>query len=109
MCKYSVLAKSGKGFVRYCHDCQTYCLNFGNIVMNFDQVGYDQFKKNVEMCYEEHAECLNHRDLRKIFFDTKVEGLQLVFSTEEVGALLSLMQLASLEAMGIIESEEKGI
>ena len=106
MCKFSILFKNKNGIIRYCHDCNTYNLNYKNIVMNFDEVGFTRFKENVSICYEENLKMSSNPHLRDIFFNTKVEGLLFVFSITEVGELLSMIQAADFEIMGLTEFEK---
>lgn len=105
MCKYSILAQNSKGVIRYCYDCGTFNLLYGNILMNFNSTGFTQFKENVTKCYEENIKCNCERKRRDIFFNTRVEGLQLVFSTDEVGDLLSMIQAANLESIMLLGTE----
>lgn len=109
MCKYSMLAKNVNGAVRWCHDCQTFNLSFNNFILNFTASGFQQFKANLTACYTENAKQQCCRTKRDIVFNTRLEGMQLLFSTAEVGALLSLMQEAALheisfEVLGLNES-----
>lgn len=74
--------------------------------MNFDDIGFDCFKDNIEHCYKKHIKYVFNVDsgnIRGIFFYTSLEKLQLLFSAFELGELLSLMQNASLEGMDLIE------
>ncbi|MEL6864122.1 MAG: DUF6686 family protein [Bacteroidota bacterium] len=97
-CKYSILAESAHATIRYCHHCNTYSLLYNNVVMNFEIAGFERFKDNLVRCYEHNTKnhCIVHRKVRDIVFNTSLEGLQLLFSTEEVGELLSLIQEAQL-------------
>ncbi len=99
MCHYSLLSQRKNASVHYCVDCKTYTITFNNLVLSFNHVGFDTFKAGLEECYEEcAASCLNcHR--RDIFFNTRLEGVQMLFSINEVGALLSVMQEASFEVI----------
>lgn len=105
MCKYSILASCPSGAVRYCHHCQNYNVYYGNIVVNFSQIGFEEFKENVAACYEHNVDCSCSDNNRGIFFNTRIEGLQFVFSVTEISELLSMLQTASLEAMTLIRED----
>ncbi|MEM9822669.1 MAG: DUF6686 family protein [Bacteroidota bacterium] len=98
MYKYSVLAKRKQGIIRWCHDCKTYNLAYHNICLNFNATGFEKFKESMEACYEENIKRTNRRNCKDIFIETSLEGLQLLFSTNEIGELLSMLQEASLAA-----------
>ncbi len=106
MCKYSILSQTDKGFVRYCYDCHTYSIVYENILMNFDDKGFQNFKSNVSQCYVENVKDSYNPKRRDIFFNTRVDGLQFIFSVEEVGEILSLMQTAELESMHLLGTEQ---
>jgi hypothetical protein len=72
--------------------------------MTFSIQSFHSFKNNLTACYAESIKHECYRDKREIVFNTRLEGLRLVFSIDEVGSYLSLMQEAELEMM---VSEEK--
>ncbi|MFT5263724.1 MAG: hypothetical protein ACI9RM_002452 [Ulvibacter sp.] len=90
---------------RYCHHCETYSITFNNLIMNFDAIGFDGFKDNLSNCYGSNLEghFPEHRDMRDITFGTRLDGLQFLFSINEVGALLTLIQEAQLSEMFVEE------
>ncbi|MEM6967013.1 MAG: DUF6686 family protein [Bacteroidota bacterium] len=98
MCKYTILAERPAASVRYCHCCKTYNVIYNNLIMNFERGGFQGFKSHLSECYDYnvHTHCCEHRDFRDIKFNTRLEGLQFLFSTREVGELLALIQEAEL-------------
>ncbi len=96
MCKYSILAECANGTVRWCHHCKIYTLTFNNLSLSFGKRAFYEFKENVAACYAEHAKSVCQRTCRDILFNTRLEGLQFVFSTNEVGDLLTMIQEAEL-------------
>jgi hypothetical protein len=105
MCKYTALTNNGDGRVRWCYDCKTYNVNFNNLIMSFTIQSFSSFKNNLVACYEENINRNCCRDERQILFNTQVEGMQLLFSTNEVGSFLSLMQEAELSLMVLEDNE----
>lgn len=101
MCEYTLLARASNGNVRWCHCCKTYSITFNNIVMNFEPKGFHRFKENLAECYQYNSKNSCKRECRDIYFNTRLEGMQLLFSTTEVGALLSLLQDASFHEISI--------
>jgi len=101
MCTYHHLTNSKFGSIKWCEKCGIFHLEFGNIAMNFNVESFSGFKENLLACYQHYsgAECC--RNQRSIIFNTRIEGMQLLFSTEEVGNLLAMMQEAELEQMMI--------
>lgn len=103
MCTYHLLANNSDGMICWCPDCKVYNLQFNNIVMTFNINGFEQFKENLFNCYLEHTTvsgCPKKRHCRDILFDTKLDGLRLCFSVNDLGSLLSLMQEAVLMDYG---------
>ena len=96
MCQHSTVASNSEGFVLWCEDCKIYRVHFNTIVLALDVRGIELFKSNLSVCYQENSVKKIARDKRHIFLDTRLEGLQLWFSTEEVGSLLALLQEAIL-------------
>ncbi len=103
MCKYTALSNNTDGRVQWCQDCKTYHVNFNNLVMSFSIKSFDSFKNNMLACYEENVNKGCCRDERQVLFNTRVDGMQLLFSTNEVGSFLSLMQEAELSLMVLEE------
>ncbi|MFT4761632.1 MAG: hypothetical protein ACI9XO_004190 [Paraglaciecola sp.] len=103
MCKYSILAKKPNGMIRYCHECETYSLLFNNVLMSFDPNGFEGFKNTIYDCYEHNSEqhFPEHRNVKDITFNTQTKGMSLLFSTNEVATILSMMQDAELAFMEI--------
>lgn len=64
--------------------------------MSFDDGGFESFKHNLSECYGECSRCHKDRNRRDIYFNTRLDGMQLLFSVNEVGDLLSLMQEAQI-------------
>jgi hypothetical protein len=104
MCKYINLSKNQNGQIQWCQDCNNFTVNFNNLIMTFTIQSFQSFKNNLTACYAENTKHECYRDKREIVFNTRVEGLRLVFSIDEVGSYLSLMQEAEL---GMMVSEEK--
>ena len=96
MCQYKSLAKTNKGKIHRCLKCDSYTLAFNNIVMTFNKTGFLNFKSNVSECYDVNIKCACNQFRRDIYFNTKLEGMQLLFSTKEVGELLMLLQEAEI-------------
>ncbi|MGH1338779.1 MAG: DUF6686 family protein [Aureispira sp.] len=96
MCDHCTVARNSEGFVLWCEDCKIYRVHFNTIVLALDVKGLELFKSNLSICYQENSGKRIARDKRHIFLDTRLEGLQLWFSTEEVGSLLALLQEATL-------------
>ncbi|MEM1318934.1 MAG: DUF6686 family protein [Bacteroidota bacterium] len=105
MCKYSILAQSKDAYIRYCHCCKTYTVTFNNLLMNFAPSGLSDFKAHLTACYEANVRdhCEEHRGVRDITFSTRLDGLSFLFSTQEVGELLSLIQQAQLSELLVEE------
>ncbi len=99
MCRYTYLSKNEQGEVKWCHDCKTYHLTFNNMIMNFKSSAFHQFKDNLNACYQANLNTDFDRDERQILFNTRIDGLQLLFSVNEIGSFLSLMQEATIESM----------
>ena len=95
-CKYNILAARPNGDIQQCSDCKGYIVTYNNLVINFTKEHYLQFKASVTECYEFNSRTAKHIHRREIFFNTKVDGVRLLFSTVEVGELLSLMKEAAL-------------
>ena len=66
---------------------------------------FNKFKENLNDCYEAHLNKGFCRNQRQIVFNTRLDGMQLLFSVNEVGSLLALMQEAELELMLINEKQ----
>lgn len=92
MCQHTTLVKSSDGFVLWCNECLVYRVHFGSIAMVLDPTGLELFKSNLATCYHENCLRQDKRTSKHLFFNTLVEGLQLWFSTQEVGSLLALLQ-----------------
>jgi len=105
MCKHTILAERQYAGIRYCHDCKSYKFLYNNIVLNLSNKAFLGFKKHLSDCYEYNIEnhYCEHRHIRDITFNTRMEGLQFLFSTQEVGELLSLIQEAELSEMFVDE------
>ncbi|MFT6320747.1 MAG: hypothetical protein ACJAT4_001675 [Granulosicoccus sp.] len=105
MCKHSILAERDHAGIRYCHDCQSYKIMFQNILLNLSRKAFFDFKKHLSECYEYNIDnhCCEHRQVRDITFNTQMDGLQFVFSTQEVGEFLSLIQEAEMSEMSTDE------
>lgn len=95
MCNYQKLAKNSDGVILWCNDCHVYSLQFNNIVMTLNETGFQQFKENIENCYQEDHSCSKHAHHKHIIFETKLVGMKLCFSKRDVGSLLALMQEAT--------------
>jgi len=106
MCTYSILAEQPTGNVRWCHDCAIYTLTFNNLVLSFGERAFYEFKENVAACYAENATAVCQRSCRDIFFNTRLEGLQMVFSTNEMADLLTMLQEAEL-CHAMLDDESK--
>ena len=65
--------------------------------MCFSSKAFRQFKSNQADCYEFHVHISFPRENQDIFFETKEAGLNLRFSLDEIGELLSLLQEAELK------------
>lgn len=96
MCQHTTLASNSEGFVLWCECCKIYHVHFNSIVLALDVKGLELFKANLSDCYQENLQKQLSKTKRHIFLDTRLEGLQLWFSTEEVGSLLALLQEAAL-------------
>ena len=107
MCQYTILSQRENAIIRYCNDCKPYILEFSNILINFESQGFEGFKHNLGICYETNTERYfpEHRDIRDIRFNTKIEGLQLLFSLNEIGVLLAMMQEAQLSELTFENSD----
>lgn len=75
--------------------------------MSFDPVHFGCFQRGLSQCYEECSPMASCRKKRDIIFNTKLDGMQLLFSVGEVGELLSIMQEASFEAMDVLNIDIK--
>ncbi|MEM9918285.1 MAG: DUF6686 family protein [Bacteroidota bacterium] len=105
MCKYEVLAENNGALIQLCKGCGSYTLQFNNLVMNFPPLAFHQFKKSVQDCYNVNVESCGDRDKRTIIFNTRLDSMQLLFSTNEVGALLALLQEAQIQELMLVESD----
>lgn len=101
MCKHTILVERQDAGIRYCHCCKSYKVLYKNILLNLSSDAFFGFKKHLTDCYEHNTEnhCQEHRHVRDIIFNTRMEGLQFIFSTNEVGELLSLIQEAEMSEM----------
>ncbi|MEM7104366.1 MAG: DUF6686 family protein [Bacteroidota bacterium] len=97
MCKFQQLAERDDGEVRLCTNCQSYRLIYKNLVFTFNRIGLENFKDNIEFCYQENLEFDFDPDERHIVFDTRLRGFQFLFSLQEVGGLMSLIQEAMIQ------------
>lgn len=105
MCNYSLLVQYKHACVRYCHDCETYTLVFNNLLMNFNGKGLEEFKDGLMDCYENCSMRCGDTSKRDIYFNTRLDGMQLLFSVEEVGDVLAIIQEAQFEAMQVVDSK----
>ncbi|MEM9990234.1 MAG: DUF6686 family protein [Bacteroidota bacterium] len=98
MCKYVHLAENKHGNIRYCRHCKTYSVGYSNLLINLSDSGMELFKIDLMHCYDYHIEhqYSEYRDLRNVTIATGVEGLSFLFSTNEVGELLALIQEAQM-------------
>lgn len=96
MCQHIKLALNSDGFVLWCNECKVYKVHFGNIALTLDQLGLQEFKENMLICYEDNLRGNRCKSERHIFFDTHARGMKLCFSITDVGSLLSLLQEAEL-------------
>lgn len=94
MCDYLVLARSEKNSIKWCKDCDTYCISYNNIVITFTQKAFQEFKQQITDCYSHHAKESLDWDRRDIVFNTRLDGVRFLFSTNEVKELLSLIKNA---------------
>lgn len=101
MCKHTPLAKNADGVILWCNECKVFSLHYNNIIMTLDEQGFGQFKKNMSDCYIQNHRCPKLRHQKDILFETKLDGLRLRFSSNDVGSLLSLLQLAGLNHYGM--------
>lgn len=101
MCPYTVLTRRPNSLVQWCHECQTYQLIFNNLVLCFEPPAFAEFKDMVGKCYMYHLECVPDRNNKEILFNTPVLDMHFLFSTNEVGELLGLMQEAELAFIGL--------
>lgn len=106
MCKYKILVRRNNGLVRWCDDCKAYNVIFNNVVMTYKPKGLESFKKNLAECYEAHCKTDHNRACRNIYFNTLVDGVQFLFSTNEIGNFLSLLQEASLQHLLVADLNE---
>jgi hypothetical protein len=93
MCKYSILSQREYAVIRYCHHCKIYSITYNNLIMNFDVIGFDGFKNSLANCYRSNIEdhFPEHRDVRDVTFGTRLDGLQFLFSINEIGMMLALI------------------
>lgn len=64
--------------------------------MVLDCKGLESFKSSLTNCYQENRRHNIPKNQKYLFFNTQVDGLQLWFSVQDVGSLLSLLQEAAL-------------
>lgn len=103
MCQHHILAQNQDGIITWCPECKVYNLQFNNIIMTFDTPSFQQFKENISNCYLENTSsgiCCKKRHCKDILFETKLEGMRLCFSVNDIGSLLILMQEAALMDYG---------
>ncbi|MEM1214505.1 MAG: DUF6686 family protein [Bacteroidota bacterium] len=102
MCEYIIIAKDGPATVRYCFHCKTYSLAYENILLNMSENGMEDFKNCLLQCYDYH---LCHQDQERFYerdirLNTKVDGLQMMFSLAELSQLIAILQEAQFACMG---------
>ncbi|MEM1119491.1 MAG: DUF6686 family protein [Bacteroidota bacterium] len=105
-CSYITLVQRPHCIIQWCNDCQTFQIIYNNIVLCFPPKEFENFKETVAECYMHHLEWVDNRDRRQIFFNTPVIDMHFLFSTNEVGELLGLLQDAELEFMMIDQAGE---
>lgn len=105
MCTFHTLSQSEKIQVKWCSKCDCYSLYIQNVVLQFRPPSLQGFKDNLEACYQHYASITACRDERTILFNTRLEGLQLLFSFHEVGALIAQLQEAEWSKMSLSDEE----
>ena len=105
MCKPTILSQSSIGYVKHCRDCGTYTIAFNNSMVALDKKGFLGFKGSLRDCYQAHLKNEVDSSFRYIMFDTFCEGIRFLFSLDEIGEVLSMMQEAELHQY-ITEGEE---
>lgn len=105
-CTYRILAHGKESLVQWCPDCHTIQLIFKNLVLCFPPKAFENFKETISQCYQFHLERTQDRMRRDIFFSTPTNDMKFVFSTNEIGEILSLLQEANFELMTIEQPGE---
>ncbi|MCH2083618.1 MAG: hypothetical protein MK226_14590 [Saprospiraceae bacterium] len=102
MCTYHILIEREDIIIKWCSDCNTYNLTYGNLMMQFSEDAIAQFKCNLSDCYEYYLAHTVDWNNRNIFFNTRMDSMQLLFSLNEVSELLSIIQEAELNQLAIL-------
>ena len=103
MCTYHILIQREDIMIKWCSECNTYNLTYGNIMMQFSEKAISQFKLNLSDCYSHYlVQAVDWED-RNIFFNTRMDSIQLVFSLHEVSELLTIIQEAELNQLAILQ------
>jgi hypothetical protein len=97
---FDVIAESDFGSIRLLNKGEVFNILFNNIVLYFNSECFLNFKHNLACCYEENINSEHCLDCRNIVFNTRNEDMRLLFSSREVGQLLSMMQEAELCVSG---------
>ncbi|MEM7368301.1 MAG: DUF6686 family protein [Bacteroidota bacterium] len=96
MCSYQLLSQGPLGSIRWCKTCGTFNILFNNISFSFKPEAFQKFKRNVSDCYAHYSQSNCAVKKRDIVFNTSSAGVHFVFSVNELGELLFLMQTAEL-------------
>ena len=96
MCKSRVLIAFPEGYIKRCEECNSFTLKFNNLSLCLSALAFFQFKNCIQACYDEHTQIQTFPNQRCIHFTTRMEGLDFVFSLEELGGLLYNLQAAQL-------------
>ena len=95
MCNFNTLSNIEFGLVVWCQDCESYNLYFGNIVLTLNHQGLEQFKDYIMQKYSA-SYCNGNRECKQILVETTLDGMQMFFSLNEMGALIALIQEAEI-------------
>jgi hypothetical protein len=109
MCHYSILAKrregSFSGVIKWCHKCKSFHLTTNNIIFRMCDHHMEAFKENLDKCIACNQFSENP-NVRNIKFNTHQNGLQMVFSYNEVVVLRNLLGDASMALVSLNELDK---
>lgn len=95
MCDYNVLVKNNKGYVVKCEKCGSFCVAFGNIVMQLNDEDFEDIRNLIDRYCERYQNRKNHQ-CRDIWIHSKMENLRFVFSYKELTEFQNLLHTAQL-------------
>lgn len=110
MCQHKTLYhKDNIGYVVQCVTCNKIQVAFNVMAITFDEVGFEQFRKNIEKTFCERQPGINPQ-VKCILIPSPCEGMNLLLSVSELELLHTILEEADneMKALSMIQQLQEG-